>query len=358
MKVINQRQIKFFHFVFTTIFAIDTGMAAGPSMPVDRTSKLNWGFKQTAAADAWRISKSNKNIVIAIIDTGVDVTHPFLKNNLWANPNEILNGKDDDGNGFIDDIHGWNFAANSRDLTDTHGHGTHVAGIVKGIAPRVRLMILKYYDPHSRTSDNLGNTVKAITYAVRMNANIINYSGGGTQPNDLEKAAIKQAEEKGLLFVAAAGNEKSDSDKTGFYPASYDLANIISVTAINKNENILESSNYGRFTVDVAAPGENIYSTLPNGSYGYMTGTSQATAFVSGTAALVLANRHGVATFDAIIKSLVLTNKKNSLMAKTRYGAQLDSYRALAIQQNGMGVFGVTIMNDAELDPGFFSVRN
>lgn len=306
----------------------------------------NWGLKNIESDRALSVTQNPRRIVVAIIDTGIDESHPDLKDHLWRNQNEKINGLDDDGNGLIDDIHGWDFTSNTHILKDNHGHGTHIAGIITGAAPSVQLMILKYYDPNTTPSDNLKNTVLAIEYAIKNGAHIINYSGGGTTPSKAEEAVIHSAQDQGILFVAAAGNERSDADKKGFYPASYPLNNIISVTAIDTHESILNSSNYGRVSVDMAAPGKNIYSTLPNGKYGEMTGTSQATAFVTGAAALLLSSRPDPLSIESIKKYLVETNDaKASLTSKTKYGVRLNSYRSLAMKDSEVNAFGYAVPN-------------
>jgi thermitase len=343
----------------------------------DPAMSLAWGLKTTNAKSAWRVSTGSRDIVVAIIDTGADVRHPDLSQNLWVNPgesgtdvkgrNKSSNGIDDDGNGYVDDIHGWNFVRNDSDLSDNHGHGTHIAGIVgavggngigiSGISPNVSLMILKYYDPKAAGVNNLLNTVKAIQYAVRMRANIINYSGGGLDPSPEEKMAITQAEKAGVLFVAAAGNERSNSDIKGYYPADYGLTNIISVTAIDKNNTVLPSSNYGERSVDIAAPGNDIFSTLPGGKYGLMTGTSQATAFVSGVAALVMANNLELRNADRIRKYLTQTgDSADQLSGKTRYRKILNSYNALAMQDKDLSINGVRAENSLHMGANAFSV--
>ncbi|RYF38778.1 MAG: serine protease/subtilase, partial [Cytophagaceae bacterium] len=172
-----------------------------------------WGLKKADAGRAWAITRGSKNIVVAVIDTGADIRHEDLDSNIWVNPgetgvdskgrNKATNGIDDDGNGFVDDVHGWNFVSNNPILTDNHGHGTHIACIIgakagngkgiSGISPDVSLMILKYYDPKVAGTDNLRNTVASIKYAVKMGANIINYSGGGTEFSQEEHDAVKEA---------------------------------------------------------------------------------------------------------------------------------------------------------------------
>lgn len=335
-----------------------------------------WGLKKSDAARAWSVTKGNRNVIVAVIDTGADIEHEDLDSNIWKNPGETgvdskgrdkaKNGLDDDGNGFVDDVHGWNFVSNNGQLTDNHGHGTHIAGIIgakagnnkgiSGIAPEISLMILKYYDPKVAGTDNLKNTVASIRYAVKMGAHIINYSGGGTEFSQEENDAIVEAEKKGILFVAAAGNERSNSDKFRYYPADYGLSNIISVTAIDPSTEVLASSNYGIETVDIAAPGQNILSCLPGSTYGYMTGTSQATAFVSGAAALVMAKRESFKAVD--VKKYILSTGEAmaSLSAKTRTSRQLNLYKALTILDQGLGLTGVAAANKGRSSNKEFSV--
>lgn len=335
-----------------------------------------WGLKKADAGRAWSISKGSRDIIVAVIDTGADIRHEDLDVNIWTNPGETgldakgrdkaTNGIDDDGNGFVDDVHGWNFVSNNNSLTDNHGHGTHIAGIIgakagngkgiSGIAPEVSLMILKYFDPKVAGTDNLKNTVASIKYAVKMGAHIINYSGGGTEFSQEEHDAIVEAEKKGILFVAAAGNERSNSDKFRYYPADYGLSNIISVTAIDPSTEVLSSSNYGIETVDIAAPGQNILSLLPGNAYGMMTGTSQATAFVSGAAVLVMAKRDAYKAVD--VKKYILSTGEAvaSLTEKTRTSRQLNLYKGLTILDQGLGLTGVAAVNKGRSSNQEFSV--
>ena len=273
-----------------------------------------------------------KKPIVAVIDTGIHRGHPCFSGQLWTNTNEIPdNNKDDDDNGFIDDIHGWNFVDNDDDIQDYHGHGSHISGIIAakggasckviGVSPLVEVMTLKYFDPHSKNASNVENTVKAIEYAVRMGADIINYSGGGPGDNIDEKTAIAKAADKEIIFVAALGNEGSkigdESSNMGeqnkYYPASYELPNIIAVQSHNEAAQKVESSNYKEIVLPGSrrkqtAPGENILSTLPpqiylqgklkvsftrslafsirDENYGHMTGTSQGTAVTTGVVAL------------------------------------------------------------------------
>lgn len=318
----------------------------------DPAIKQAWGLKKSDAARAWSVTQGSADTIIAVIDTGIDEFHEDLKTNLWTNPGEsgkddkgrdkASNGIDDDGNGFVDDVHGWNFVSNNNQLEDNHGHGTHIAGIIgaeagnkkgiSGISPKVGLMILKYFDPKVPNTDNLKNTIASIKYAVKMGAHVINYSGGGTDYSQDEHDAVAEAEKKGILFVAAAGNERSNSDQHHYYPADYNLKNIISVTAIDPTTEVLSSSNYGVNTVDIAAPGQNILSCLPHNSYGLMTGTSQATAFVSGAAALVISHKGQYFNAAEIKKYILATgDTANSLITKTRTSRQLNLFKSLTI---------------------------
>ena len=341
----------------------------------DPNMSEKWGLKLTDSNSAWNLSKGSKDIIVAVIDTGIDTKHEDLKDNLWVNKGETgkdskgrpkeTNGVDDDKNGYIDDVHGWSFVSQNHDLTDNHGHGTHISGIlgakggngkgVSGVSPNVSIMTLKYFDPRSPGLNNLENTVKSIHYAVENGAHIINYSGGGLEFSKEEKAAISKAQKKGILFVAAAGNERSNSDQKKYYPADYDLDNVISVTAIDPDKNILPSSNYGVLTVDIAAPGKRIYSTLPKGRYGQMTGTSQATAFVSGVAALLMAHNPD---FDADQVANYIKNTGDvveSLKGKTRYNKKLNSYRALSILDKNVGATGVVANNTSNIPEKAFN---
>lgn len=361
----------------------------------DPAMSQKWGLRQIDIERALRISQGSKDIVVAVIDTGIDVTHPDLKNNLWVNKNETgkdsfgrdraSNGIGDDGNGCVDDVYGCNFITRKgtmADLKDNHGHGTHISGIIAaeggngigitGVAPKVRIMTLKYFDPKAKGANNLLNTVRAIEYAVWMKQNykdkkgnllikkmIINYSGGGTEHSPDEKRAVEKAQKAGILFVAAAGNEHSNSDTNKYYPASYGLDNIISVTAVKRFESSkkckVSSSNYGVRTVDIAAPGEQIYSTLPNGRYGSMTGTSQATAFATGVAALIMSRYKD---FDATqVKKYILKtgDHKDCLKNLTGTSTSLNSYRALVTLDQDVNAMGSLAINTGNMSPTQFT---
>lgn len=353
----------------------------------DQATLQKYDLKMTSAQMAWSRHRviGNKSEKICVIDTGVDEKHPNLVNNLWINPGESClnpkskeyevceksrNGIDDDGDGFIDDVHGWNFVGNNNSLKDNHGHGTHIAGIIAadgrknngiiGMAPGASLIIAKYYDPQAPPSNNLVNTVRAIRYCTQMGATIINYSGGGLEPSDKEREAIRDAKDqngKPILFIAAAGNERSNSDVKKYYPADYDLPNIISVTATDEENNVLDSSNYGEWSVDIPAPGKKIYSTLPNGGYGFMTGTSQATAVVTGAAALIR-SKFPDQSAEQVIQMLTASGDFDpaKLKGKTSNQKHLNIYRALAIVGTDTNVSGIIPRNTAQMKASSFSI--
>jgi subtilisin family serine protease len=311
-------------------------------------------FSQTGLAAINPITKTfvpqRPSITVAIIDTGTDINHTHLKSNLWINKgeqgldskgqNKATNNLDDDDNGYVDDLHGWNFVDNNNDLSDSMGHGTHISGVVKNESDRssslntnstftqtARLMILKYYNPEGTDVENIKNTVKAMNYAVKMKADIINYSGGGSLPNELELKALKLAEKSNIMVVAAAGNNKTNTDISSYYPANYGLKNIISVAAVEKSGELVAFSNYGAKTVDIAAPGRHVFSTLPQNKFGYMSGTSQSTAFVSGRLAFIM-SRIQKKNPDFLLNKLLEEAEFNKTLAgKTKFQVALTSVR-------------------------------
>ncbi|OUR98581.1 hypothetical protein A9Q84_03980 [Halobacteriovorax marinus] len=274
---------------------------------------------------AWKNYKKTKNIVVAVIDTGIDPDHPFLKDNI-----HVLQGRASQLNYGLDFSKGK--SAVNKPLDD-HGHGTHVAGIVKSVFPKVKLLTLKYYNRTANGQDNLNSTIQALEYAVNMGVDVINYSGGGPEPDRRELEILKKAEEKGILVVAAAGNEESNIDNkdNAYYPASYGLKNIITVTAHDQSKKVLTSSNYGKITVDISAPGYRIKSALPNRRSGYLTGTSQATAFVSGVAALVKSHYPNLSAEELKMIIKKSAKKEITLMGKCASGGRLDASKAHTI---------------------------
>ncbi len=280
--------------------------------PYSESSGL-WGMKTIGAREAWGKGVfGSKSIVVAVSDTGVWSGHPDLADNMWKNPREIQNNKiDDDGNGLVDDIHGWNFSTKGDGGIDDNGHGTHVAGTIgavggngeglSGVSWNVSIMAVKFLDKDG--SGTLEGGIRTILYASDNGARIINASWGAEgEPSQSLKEAIEYAQAKGVLLIAAAGNgDRSlspvDTDRSGHYPSAYDNENIISVAALRRSTplGLTSWSNYGRTSVDIAAPGEEINSTwYPHASalnkqwYRLNSGTSMASPHVAGAAALVL----------------------------------------------------------------------
>lgn len=274
--------------------------------------------------DSWTRFKKNKEIVVAVVDTGIQGDHAFLQNNIY-----VPKGKTSATNFGVD----FSGEKVTNTPTDAHGHGTHVAGIVKSIFPEVKILALKYYNPKASGQQNLDATIKALKYAVDNNVDVINYSGGGPEASVEELRVLKQAEKKGILVIAAAGNERSNIDdkRHAYYPASYGLSNIITVGAHDDGLNIIPSSNYGKNSVDIAAPGHRIRSAIPGNGAGYMTGTSQATAFVTGVAAMIK-SKYPKMKYDQI-KNIILSSslKVKNFEGKILGSGKLDAGRAIEL---------------------------
>lgn len=267
------------------------------------------------APEAWDTTTGTRRTIVAVIDTGVDYTHPDLKANIWRNVREIAgNGLDDDGNGFKDDIFGYDFANNDADPKDENGHGTHVAGIIgavgdnsiggSGVNWNTQIMSLKFLDANA--SGFLSDAVRAVNYAVKNGAKVINASFGGGGFDAAMSTAIASAKAKGVIVVAAAGNSASNNDASPVYPASYSGDNLIAVAATDRNDKLASFSNYGKTSVDIAAPGKGIYSTLLSGKYGYYSGTSMAAPHVAGAIALVW-DAHPTWTYKQVLNAVLAT---------------------------------------------------
>lgn len=361
-------------------------------------SQKNWGLNKYIGVDAyeaWKQTQGSENIVVAVVDTGIDVTHAKLKSAMWVNQNEkgpwvpknktesdlagewcqdkSCNKIDDDNNGLIDDTNGWDFVKGQSISLDNHGHGTHIAGIIAaqvdmekgtgGVAPKVKISGYRYYiesdeafmeTPEAKEmfkkgktvqealkikdSLNLTNTIKALRQAVKHGANIINYSGGGYSSDSEELSVLKEAEEKGILVVVAAGNGTDignqpvdmDSSFSKYYPCAYNLKNIICVGNITFEGKPASSSNLGVNNIHVFAPGKDIYSTLPYNKMGPMTGTSQATAFVSGVAALILSKNPQLKPEQ--VKNLIMNtvDKEEGIKYSTLSRGKVNASKALS----------------------------
>ena len=294
-----------------------------------------WGLATVGAPAAWNITTGDRAVTVAVVDTGIDLTHPDLSPNLWHNPAEALDGRDDDGDGYVDDVNGWDFVDGDGDPADANGHGTHVAGTiaaegndavgVSGVSWRAGLMALRALDANGRgyTSD----LVRAYAYAASHGARIVNASLSGPDYSHSEYDAIAAA--TNVLFVVAAGNASSDDDTKPTYPCAYDLPNVLCVAASGRDDALAPFSNYGIESVDLAAPGVGILSTWLSGTYKTLSGTSMATPHVAGAAALVLAAHPGLTARQLGQTLLSSTDPIPALQGLVASGGRLDAARAL-----------------------------
>lgn len=313
------------------------------------------------AAEAWEISTGSDSVIVAVIDTGIDVSHPDLRDNIWVNPGEVAgDGIDNDGNGFIDDINGWDFANDDASVYDgpDDDHGTHCAGTIAGrgnnrtgvvgVGWNTQIMSLKFLDGGGSTAD----AIAAINYVTAMktrgvNVRVTNNSWGGGGFSEALKDAIEAGGREGILFVAAAGNGGFDgigdnNDDLPFYPASYNSSCIVAVAATDRNDALGDFSNFGQRSVDVGAPGVSILSTVPERGYAEYDGTSMAAPHVSGVTALALAVDPSLSVEDLKAAILESTDKIPSLTGKTVTGGRLNALKTLEYVQPSLKLLSVT----------------
>lgn len=292
-------------------------------------------FHQTKTYAASSVAKP----IVAVIDTGLDLDHPVFKDTgaIWTNPNEIPgNNIDDDHNGYVDDIHGFNFVDNSWVIYDDDGHGTHVSGIIMSVdqnilaaslqESRIAIMPLKFLDGNG--SGTTSNAIKAIYYAVQNGAVVLNNSWGGGGYSGALHEAIAYAYDMGAAFAAAAGNAAGNNDSSPMYPATYDVPNIMSVAATTDSDTLASFSNYGRRTVHIGSPGVFIYSTVPGG-WASASGTSMATPFVSGVAIQMKVESPNMLGYQ--IKSIIFSQADhvNGLLNKVYTESRLDASQSI-----------------------------
>jgi subtilisin family serine protease len=295
----------------------------------------NGGFPRADihAPEAWDITKGSRDIIVAVVDTGIDFFHEDLRSNIWVNTKEIPgNGIDDDGNGYVDDVYGFDFVSNDNDPFDDHFHGTHVAGTigamgnnglgVVGVNWNVRIMAVKAFDEQG--GGTVSAAIGALHYAVVNGARIINCSWGLEDHSRALADAIAEAQAAGVLVVAAAGNSRTDAP---FYPAAYD--SVIAVASVNNKGQRSNFSNFGAH-VDISAPGEQILSTVPDSKYDTVSGTSMAAPHVSGVAALVL-SRHP--DFNPLQVATILKNTADPVSSDRPIGrGRVNAFEAAKIE--------------------------
>lgn len=336
-------------------------LKASELMPNDPSFGQLWGMSDAqgiSAPRAWSSFVGAYAVVVAVIDTGIDYNHPDLVANMWRNPGESAgNGVDDDGNGYVDDVHGINAitsAANPGNPMDDHFHGTHVAGTlgavgnnsrgVAGVNHRVKIMAVKFLS--SNGSGSLSDAVRGIDYMTMMrnsygiNIRVANNSWGGGGYSGALEQAIARARDAGIVFVAAAGNDGIDTDASSSYPSGYEVDNVVSVAAIDRNQNLAKFSNYGATTVDIAAPGVDILSTAPGGGYQKLSGTSMATPHVSGALALLLGRNPGLSYLQAI-NTMYLSGRYRASLVETSGGLPL--VRTQRVINAGRMMFNETV---------------
>jgi subtilisin family serine protease len=330
------------------------GEHSQPQQPNDLDRRL-WGLHNTgrrggkpgadiSALEAWQLSTGRRKNgpVIAVIDTGIDYKHPELNANMWVNKGEIPgDGVDNDGNGVIDDVHGYNAFADNGNPMDDHSHGTHCAGTIgavgnngRGIAGinwEANLMAVKIFDKLGRTS--IDAILRGLQYAARMGADITNNSWGDVHPSSALKAAF--AAMPSAVHFAAAGNERNNNDHRNYYPVGHDLPNMVGVAASDRLDRKPVFSNYGKKTVELAAPGDQILSTVIGGSYGIYSGTSMACPHAAGVAGLILSEFPDATPAEVRDRLLYNSDPVPGLSASSQSGGRINAFKALELDRTG-----------------------
>ncbi len=333
-------------------YEISLDSVDNPILPHDPQFNDQWalansgqrGGKQGAdisATLAWSISTGTDNVVVAVLDSGVDYTHEDLASNMWVRPASMAPYQDNEL-GTIDDVNGYNAIDSASDPMDDNGHGTHCAGIIgaegennlgiAGVNWKVQIMPLKFMN-----AGGFGTTkdaIEAINYVIDrkkagVNVRIISASWGSTQKSRALGEVIRKAYENDILFVAAAGNASTNNDRAPHYPSSYDVPNVVSVAAMDRHDQLAKFSNYGEKSVAIAAPGVEILSTWLGNQYEEKSGTSMATPVVAGVAALILAESPRLSVDDLRKKLMDATDPIVALKGKTVSGGRINAAKAL-----------------------------
>ena len=338
---------------------VDHGESAGKHVHAnDEMFSQQWGLfnngekggkfgADISAMRAWAVTTGSDQVVVAVIDSGVDYSHPDLASNIWTRPQIIKAYRDDEltSDDPIDDLHGFNLVDDNDDPMDDNGHGTHCAGIIgaegdnelgiAGVNWNVKIMPLKFMD-----ADGTGTTkdaIEAINYVIDrkragVNVRIISASWGSTAKSRALEDIIRKAYDEGILFVAAAGNSSSNNDQTPHYPSSYNLGNVISVAALDRNDQLAPFSNYGAKSVHVAAPGQEILSTWLEHGFTEKQGTSMATPFVAGVAALILAENSTMPVSELRARLLKSVDVLPALKGKVSSGGRINAAKAVGAE--------------------------
>ena len=293
--------------------------------PAVVSNNFNYSRKLMNVESAWSVTQGDPEVVVAVIDSGIDLDHPDLKDSLWTNKKESngVPGTDNDGNGYKNDVHGYDFFYGKGDPTDETGHGTHCAGIIAaqrdsngvvGVAPKVKVMALRFIGPDGTgaTSD----AIDAIYYAIKMGAKVISASWGGEGYSSYLAQAVEDAQKAGVIFVAAAGNDGNDTSRRPFYPGSHE--GVISVAASGATDLLSDYSNYGKTSVTIAAPGDDIFSTYLDQGFESLSGSSMAGPQIAGAIALAISKNKSV--LPSAVSTALCSTADSAVQDSTKCG--------------------------------------
>ena len=334
-------------------------------LPDDSSFSQLWGMHNTGqtggivdadidAPEAWDFTTGSREVLVGVIDTGVDRTHPDLAPNMWRNPKEVANnGVDDDHNGLIDDVNGWDFFANDNDPMDENNHGTHCAGTIGGVGNnlagvtgvcwQVSIVGIRFLGP---SGGSTSDAIECVNYSRTLGVDLTSNSWGGGGFSSLLENAIVQAGQADQLFITAAGNDAANTDLAPQYPAGYAADNIVSVAASTDRDALSSFSNYGQTTVDLAAPGSSILSTVKQGGYSTFSGTSMATPHVAGAVALLKSLAPGIPASEIKSQLLTTVDPLPAFATTTVSGGRLNVERLMTQSAGPRPIVSVTTIEE------------